>query len=137
MINRVKIKAAVDFHGHLGPYLILGLLAGEYALKKLKCGKHFGLKVMASGTDKRPKSCLVDGLQLSTVATYGKGNIRRLGGKNISILFSSKESNKKIKLILKKGLIDKLDSLRGHQDSEEFALELAKKKPGELFNSQS
>jgi hypothetical protein len=33
------LKKAEEFHGHLGPYLALGLLMGELALKKLKSQK--------------------------------------------------------------------------------------------------
>jgi len=80
-----KIKEAVKFHGHLGPYLILGVLAGEIALKRIGVKKYFGLEVKVYGANQKPKSCLIDGLQLSTGATFGKGNIRKLAGKNIKI----------------------------------------------------
>lgn len=136
MLNKTKIKEAIAFHGHLGPYLILGLLAGEYALKRLGCRKHFGLEVEARGADKKPKSCLIDGLQLSTGATFGKGNIRKAKGRGISIIFSSKETKRKIRLSLKKELIDRLDSLESHHDSEAFAIELSRANQGELFNLQ-
>jgi len=36
-MRKIAIKEAIKFHGHLGPYLILGILAGEAALKILKC----------------------------------------------------------------------------------------------------
>jgi len=136
MLNKTKIKEAIAFHGHLGPYLILGLLAGEYALKKLGCRKHFGIEVEARGADKKPKSCLIDGLQLSTGATFGKGNIRKVKARGITVLFSSRESKKKIILSLKKELINRLKGLKGHHDSEACALELSKRKPAELFNLQ-
>ena len=45
MTKRVCLKEATMFHGHLGPYLILGILTGDLALKKLKCKKYFGLKI--------------------------------------------------------------------------------------------
>ena len=83
--NRVTLKEAIKFHGHLGPYLVLGILAGESALKKLRCKKYFGLNVRVWETHKKPKSCLIDGLQLSTGATYGKGNINKLNGSKMKI----------------------------------------------------
>ncbi|MCX5710376.1 MAG: formylmethanofuran dehydrogenase subunit E family protein, partial [Candidatus Omnitrophica bacterium] len=77
---KVSLKEAVNFHGHLGPYLVLGLKAGEMALRKLGCKKYFGLEVKVFGALKKPKSCFIDGLQLSTGATYGKGNIQKYKG---------------------------------------------------------
>ena len=45
-MKRISLKEAVNFHGHLGPYLVVGLLAGEAVLKILACRKYFGLKVL-------------------------------------------------------------------------------------------
>ncbi|MBM3255733.1 MAG: hypothetical protein FJZ08_05475 [Candidatus Omnitrophica bacterium] len=134
---RTSLKEAISFHGHLGPYLVLGILAGEYALKKLNCRKYFGLQVKVSGASKKPKSCLVDGLQLSTGATYGKGNISKSGGSKIQIIFCALKSNKSIKLGLKNNLIKKLDGLKTHCDCEHFAKRLVSIKPNSLFNLKS
>jgi len=135
--TKVNLKEAVRFHGHLGPYLILGILAGEYALKRLGCRKYFGLEVRVWGADKKPKSCLVDGLQLATGATYGKGNIHKSRGTKIQIIFCALESNERIKLELKNNLIKRLQSLKTHQDSEAFARRLPGIKPDNLFNLRS
>ena len=116
-----KISEAIKFHGHLGPYLILGILAGNLGLKKLGLKKYFGLQVKVYGANKKPKSCLIDGLQLSTGATYGKGNIQKLAGTDLKIVMCNVISNKKVTLSLTKGLKKKLDSLKGHSDSEKFA----------------
>src|SRR3989338_6987873 len=96
MKNRITLEEAIKFHGHLGPYLVLGVLAGELALKNLGSKKYFGLDIKVYGADKKPKSCLIDGLQLSTGATYGKGNIHKFNGRLIKIEFSNKFKNKKI-----------------------------------------
>lgn len=134
MNNRIRLKEAVRFHGHLGPYLVLGLLAGETALKKLKLKKYFDLKVNVWGAGKKPKSCLVDGLQLSTGATYGKGNIHKFNGKVIKIIFYDKEGNENFSIRLKKVLIKKLDSLKNHKDCEEFAKKLYRKDISNVFH---
>ncbi len=130
---RVTLREAEKFHGHLGPYLVLGILAGEAALRKLKCKQYFGLEVEVSGADKKPKSCLVDGLQLSTGATYGKRNIQRIKGKRIQILLHNTKNKKKIKLSLKQNIVTRLDTLRGHRDSEVLARELYKTDPHKVF----
>lgn len=136
MNSKINLKEAVKFHGHLGPYLVLGLLAGEYALKKLGCKKYFGVEVKVRGADKKPKSCLIDGLQFSTGATYGKGNIQKYNGSKIKIFFKTKDKKQALSLELKNDLITRLDALKGHHDSEYFANQIIKKRANELFNLQ-
>jgi formylmethanofuran dehydrogenase subunit E len=135
-MERASLKEGVRFHGHLGPYLILGLLAGEHALKKLRCKKYFGLEVKVWGANKKPKSCLIDGLQLSTGATYGKGNIQKLNGSLIKIEFLSRLNNKRVELNLKKELINRLEEAKSHKDSEILAKKLYKTDCSKLFTSE-
>ena len=137
MKNRVSLKEAIRFHGHIGPYLVLGVLAGDLALKKLRCKKYFGLEVKVWGANKKPKSCLIDGLQLSTGATYGKGNIEKFNSKLIKINFVNKVKHKKISVRLKKDLIDILETTLTHKDSEILAKRLYKTNPSEIFNIQA
>jgi len=132
--NRITLKEAIKFHGHLGPYLVLGILAGEEALRKLKCKKYFGLAVKVRGAAEKPKSCLIDGLQLSCGATYGKGNIKKAGGSLIKIEFRNKQNSSKIVFDLKDELQKKLEELKTHSDSERFAKKLYKSNLSELFN---
>ena len=122
--SKIKLKEAVRFHGHLCPYLILGILAGEVADKKTGCRKDFGLTVKVWGAGKKPKSCLIDGLQLSTGATYGKGNIRKLNGKAIKIEFCNLVDHKKITLRFKRDLIQRLSRANSHAESERLARSL-------------
>jgi formylmethanofuran dehydrogenase subunit E len=122
--SKINLKEAIKFHGHLGPYLVLGILAGDLALKKLRSRKYFGLKVKVGGLNKKPQSCFLDGLQLSTGCTYGKGNIAKIKGRKIKILCYNLKNKRKLNLSLKKDLINKLDSLKTHKDSETFARRL-------------
>jgi len=119
----------------LGPYLILGILAGELALKKLRCKKYFGLNVKVWGANKKPKSCLIDGLQLSTGATYGKGNIQKLNGSQIKIEFQNRKDHKKISLRFKEDLTQKLTAAKTHRNSELLAKKLYKIDCNQLFSS--
>lgn len=121
MKKSITLKEAVKFHGHLGPYLVLGILAGELAVKKLKSRRYFGLDVKVWGANKKPKSCLIDGLQLSTGATYGKGNIKKFSAAEIKVIVSDKNSNKKIVLKLKEEIIQKIEGASSHRDSEILA----------------
>lgn len=137
MDNRITLKEAVKFHGHLGPYLILGILAGELAVRKIRYKKYFGLKVKVWGVDKKPKSCLIDGLQLSTGATYGKGNIEKLNGPAIKVEFYNRPNRKKVTLQFKQSLIEKLGEAKTHKDSEILAKQLYKTGYSELFDLKS
>ena len=130
----ITLREAVKFHGHLGPYLVLGLLAGGFALKKLKAKKYFGLNVKVYGANKKPKSCLIDGLQLSSGATYGKGNIKRLNGALIKIQFYNSNNHKKIILRFKNSLIQILKETKTHHDSKLLAKRLYKTNCFELFD---
>ncbi len=132
--NRIMLNEAIKFHGHLGPYLVLGILAGELATKKLRCRKYFSLKVRVWGASRKPKSCLIDGLQLSTGATYGKGNIHKLDGRKIKIEFCNSNNNKKFILRFRESLIQRLEETKTHRDSELLAKRLYKTDSHKLFN---
>lgn len=130
----ISLKEAQKFHGHLGPYLVLGLLAGELALKKLGAGKYFGLEVKVYGAVQKPKSCLIDGLQLSTGATFGKGNIKKFNAAAIKMEFINRINQKKFTLKFKSGLIQKLEAVKIHKDSEILAKELYRANYIKLFH---
>ena len=135
MGKTVSLKQAVDFHGHLGPYLVLGLLMGEYGLKKIKANPHFGLEVKVWGAEDRPKSCLIDGLQLSTGCTYGKGNIAQYDGKVIKVSFLNRDRRERLDLLLQDRIIARLESAVDHKSCEKLAGEFYKTKPECLFKS--
>ena len=132
--DKVSLKEAEKFHGHLGPYLVLGILAGELALRKIRAKKYFGFEIKVWGANKKPKSCLIDGLQLSTGATYGKGNIGQLNGSAIKVGFCNRINHKKITLKFKNSLIQKLREIKTHKDSELLAKKLYKTDYYKLFD---
>jgi len=132
--RRIALAEAVRFHGHLGPYLVLGVLAGEAALRKLKCRRYFGLDVKVRGVDKKPKSCLIDGLQLSTGATYGKGNISKASGRRIKIFISDRGNSSVLNLEFKDRIIKLLEGAKTHKDSQLLARRLYKTRPSAIFN---
>jgi len=64
-----------SFHGHLGPYLVLGYRMGQLALAELASDGHFDLSVHVHSPLEPPASCLIDGVQLGSGCTLGKRNI--------------------------------------------------------------
>lgn len=129
----IPLNTAIKFHGHLGPWLVLGLLLGEYGLRKTNAGKYFDLEAQISGLHKRPRSCLIDGLQLSTGCTLGKGNIKILKSKSIFVNFINNKTNKKITVRLRDKIFKTLESTDGHSACEKLARKLYKNKPDNLF----
>lgn len=65
----------VAMHGHLGPYVVLGFRAGLLARKRTGSTGYFDLTVKAITRGQPPEACFIDGLQLGTGATPGKGNL--------------------------------------------------------------
>lgn len=128
-----SLAKAINFHGHLGPWLVLGLLMGEYGLKKISAVKYFGLNVAVSGLHKKPRSCLIDGLQLSTGCTQGKGNIKILKSKAILVNFKNRRNHKKITLKIKSDVLRKIELSGGHPASEQLAKRLYRQSPARLF----
>ena len=119
----------------MGSFLVLGLLMGGYALKKIKAKPHFGLEVKVWGAKDKPKSCLIDGLQLSTGCTYGKGNIVKYNGKAIKVSFLNRDRREELQLSLRERTIERLESASDHQSCEILAGEFYKTKPECLFKS--
>jgi hypothetical protein len=64
-----------NFHGHLGPYVVLGYRMGRLALELLGTRGHFGISVSVHSVLEPPGSCLIDGIQLGSGCTLGKRNI--------------------------------------------------------------
>lgn len=65
-----------EFHGHIGPYVVLGYRMGLAARRILESPGYFDLTVDVQTPLEPPPSCLVDGLQLGSGCTTGKGNLR-------------------------------------------------------------
>jgi len=73
-LTSTALRHAAAFHGHLGPWLVLGLKAGTYARRKLAASP-FELDARVFCPAGTPHTCFVDGVQFSSGCTMGKGNI--------------------------------------------------------------
>jgi formylmethanofuran dehydrogenase subunit E len=83
-----SIKELAKFHGHLGPNIVLGYLMGKYACEHLS-NDPFSLKATVYCPKKTPESCIVDGIQLGSGCTLGKGNIEIIENESISCEFTT------------------------------------------------
>ena len=75
MNDKPLLAQAGRFHGHIGPFLAIGLKMGLIANETLG---HEPMKVEAAVMvePRPPRSCVVDGIQYSTGCTMGKRNIK-------------------------------------------------------------
>ncbi len=115
-----------QFHGHLGPYVVLGYRMGKYAKFHLK-----GIEKINVQINRRPPiSCILDGLQLSTSCTMGKNRIGLLNSnKFIRVTFFSKKKKisvtlkPKLQLLLKKSQKSALKFIKESKYSDLFKLD--------------
>lgn len=81
------LDQAIEFHGHGGPFLVVGLRMGLTALSRLDARGWFDLRCRVSLPWRPPDSCVIDGIQCSTGCTMGKHNIDVGEGEGIAADF--------------------------------------------------
>ncbi|VVB71656.1 FmdE, Molybdenum formylmethanofuran dehydrogenase operon [uncultured archaeon] len=69
-----SIEDLASFHGHLGPYIVLGYRIGRYAREHF-CSDPFQMKAKVHCIAVPPQSCMADGIQIGSGCTLGKRNI--------------------------------------------------------------
>lgn len=130
-ITSELLDEAIRFHGHLGPFLVLGLKAGLYANDAL--GKDcFRIRVLVETKLSPPYSCLIDGIQIATGCTMGKRNIEARDGNPISIKFT--RDDRVLEMRLREEVLEYLKDMRTEEDARQKALEIMRKPINELFD---
>jgi formylmethanofuran dehydrogenase subunit E len=125
------LDEAVRFHGHLGAFLVLGLKAGLLANELL--GKDvFETRVVVETDPVPPYSCIVDGIQIATGCTIGKGNIALRNGPLLSVTFM--KGDRRLKIYLKDKILERLKIITSKDESRKMALTLIDKHIQEFFD---
>ena len=71
------MEKAVDFHGHLGPFLVVGVRMGIIGLKQLEARQgDTALRATVSLKRSVPFSCVIDGIQVTTKCTIGNAKLK-------------------------------------------------------------
>ncbi|MEM2127917.1 MAG: formylmethanofuran dehydrogenase subunit E family protein [Candidatus Bathyarchaeia archaeon] len=122
---------AVDFHGHRGPYLAIGLRIGLVALNKLGARGWFDLRCRVYLPLKPPESCTVDGIQFSTGCTLGKRNIEVEEGPGIKAEFI--KSQEFLTITLREEVLRRIRSELSMGSGEKLLSWLAEAEESELF----
>lgn len=142
------LRLGTQMHGHLGPWMTAGMRIGAAGRKAVGAEGYFDVQVTCRGPfDGPPRSCFIDGLQLSTGATLGKRNLQCVEAKNIEVLVENTKTHQKVLLKPTTVLLEKFDALakqasemeHAHDQMavvERMAREVAAMKDSELFTVQ-
>jgi formylmethanofuran dehydrogenase subunit E len=109
------LEKAEAFHSHLGPFLVLGLKAGQLALRELRAKQGDSkLSAQVELPYRIPISCLLDGVQFSTGCTIGNKRLSFKDSTDITLSFS--KYGEAIGLTLKKAPFQLLNRLFRGED---------------------
>lgn len=130
------IHDAENFHGHLGPFLVIGVRMGRIAKQVL--GTDIGdddLRADVRVPLSTPFSCVLDGIQVTSRCTIGN---QRLGVKNsekeISAHFERKSPGRALRICLNPEIAEGVVERLSHGSSlEELAREVARLPESALF----
>ncbi|MGD0071926.1 MAG: formylmethanofuran dehydrogenase subunit E family protein [Candidatus Bathyarchaeia archaeon] len=131
------IEFARKLHGHVGPFLVIGLKMGAAAKKALNLSDTECTLLTAEVAVPLhpPFSCLLDGIQVSTTCTIGNQRLQVKNSKTIQATFTRQKGAKKVKITLTQNLSEQLEQKqKQNQLTEELALEIADMPENQLFN---
>lgn len=130
----LKLEDIERFHGHLGPFVLLGVRMGEHACGELKMPRFFDLTVVAECPDGPPHTCLIDGLQLSTGATMGKENIAHKHSEQIRVTLKEVSTGRTVVYSLKDATQEQLEKWKADKVSlDDQSTRIYEMKPEDLF----
>jgi len=103
------IKNAEELHGHLGPFLVIGVRIGEVAKEMLKVKNNGKLQVTARIPLKTPFSCILDGIQASTQCTVGNGKLQIINSqKAITVWIKLEDSESMLEIRVNSQVVEEL-----------------------------
>jgi len=115
------------FHGHLGPWAVVGYRMGQIARERFP---HKLWAIVHTGS-KPPMSCLIDGVQFTSCCTLGKGNIKVKEDNEALAMFYDERFILEIKLLDEWRI--KIDSQTTRENEEDMAMMVFEAKDVDLF----
>ena len=113
-----ELLALQRFHGHLGISVTLGLRMG--AIGRRTFGHWKGLRATVRTVPTPPMMCVVDGVQVGSACTMGKGNIAVEAAAEPAVTFE--KDGRRLTISLKPGLRQKVDAEMSHERELERSL---------------
>jgi formylmethanofuran dehydrogenase subunit E len=123
-----ELQQLKRFHGHLGPYVVVGYRMGRMARSRLQGRMH--ATVMTGG--KPPLSCVVDGIQFSSSCTMGKGNISIEERGQASAVFV--DDRRVLEIRLEEEIKAVIDGSMSRETEESIALAVFEEDAAALFH---
>jgi len=116
---------AADLHGHLGPFLALGVRTGLAGLRELNTGPaETKLRVTVMLKYDVPFSCMLDGVQTVTRCTVGNKRLSWKDSEQMSAVFTVQD-NSRVEVIINSAAIQELSRKLADNPSEETVRKLA------------
>ena len=130
------IEKGAEFHGHLGPFLVLGIRTSLIGLRELDASRKFGqLSVTARLKLSVPFSCLIDGIQVVTRCTVGNRMLKlEESQRGMVVHFRLRNSDKALTVHVNHGAVEYLmNKFSEGVSNEELAWKIASLPEGQLF----
>jgi formylmethanofuran dehydrogenase subunit E len=131
------IENAARLHGHLGPFLVIGVRMGETAKRNLEVDSKnsWRLQVSIKTPLSTPFSCVIDGIQATTSCTVGNQKLRiEKSRKEIAARFTLESSHKIIKISVNPNVTENLiEEMSKGADAERLAAMIAQMQEEQLF----
>jgi formylmethanofuran dehydrogenase subunit E len=128
------LEKAKDFHGHLGPFLVVGVRVGLRGLRELQTRKeNLDVSAKARLTYSVPYSCILDGIQVATGCTIGNRRLTYENSPNPMVLFQNRAGTAVTVSILPEAIDELIRQLAKDVPAEEAAQKAAAMAEEELF----
>lgn len=125
------LKTIETFHGHLGPYAVLGYKMGKIASERLGSNPFEKHVIVSTGTTP-PISCLIDGIQLGSGCTLGKGNIT-VKNENIAKAEFSHKNGEKMTILLDTKIQKEIEENVTEENIISYSEDMYNRKNSDLF----
>jgi formylmethanofuran dehydrogenase subunit E len=137
--NESLIKEAVRLHGHLGPFLVLGVRMASLAKRILNLEEENGqLRIALQVPLFTPFSCTIDGIQASTKCTVGNQKLMiERSAKKIVGRFKLENSAEILRISVNQEILEELTkSISEGITSEDLATRVASMDDDQLFATE-
>ena len=133
---KLAIKNAEKLHGHLGPFLVIGVRMGKTAQKNLNTNTTENkLRATVKIPLSPPFSCVLDGIQAVTKCTVGNQKLKiENSQKEITARFETQNSNKTIQISVTPKMVEELmNKLSKGASDKKLAWKIAQMPESQLF----
>jgi len=131
------IENAAKLHGHLGPFLVIGVRMGDLAKRYLEVDDKSSrrLEVSIKTPLSTPFSCVIDGIQASTSCTVGNRKLKTENStKEITAHFKLQNSKKTFRISVNPRTAETLISeMSKGAKAEQLAAKIARMQEEQLF----